>query len=140
MCFQQAVEMGAQVATVLAMGFAGWAIWQNTKATRMQKKTMESSLFSDFYKTLLSIDEKRPPDNDESIGEWCVSLLGHLEYFAFLVNDGYISVNFADLYSDMIFDYYDNVLIRQAEALDDYYKGTPGTFSELRKLVAKLRG
>lgn len=137
--FKEVFEMGAQLATILAVGFAGWALWHSASATRLQRDAIQTSLFADIYRRITEIEGQRKNYSEENIGEWCVLILGHLEYFSCLVNNGYISMKLVELYRNMIIDYHDSVLINQGEVLKQYYKEQPETFSELRKLVMRLK-
>lgn len=144
--YKELFEMSAQIATVLAMGFAGWAIWINARATKLQtaaidlqRKATQLSLFSDFGKRIVDLEEKRNDYEEKGkIGEWCVLVLGHLEYLAYLVNKEYLALEMAEQYKGMIVDYYDNVWIKQKETLSGYIKEDPEALSELTRLYEKL--
>ena len=84
-------EMGAQIATILAMVFAGWAILHSAAATKLQRNAIQTGLIADFYKRLSEIQEMREDYEEKGkIGVWCVQILGHLEYLAFMVNNKFI--------------------------------------------------
>ena len=152
MCFyfsnwKDVFEMGAQIATVLAMAFAGWAllvgaraIKLQTKAIDLQRNATQLSLFSDFGKRIFDLEEKRNDfEKKDKIAEWCVLVLGHLEYLAYLVNKGHLALELAWQYKGMFIEYHDNVLIRQQDKLAACLKEDPEAFSELKELYKKFK-
>ncbi|MFH1071094.1 MAG: hypothetical protein V1794_15855 [Candidatus Glassbacteria bacterium] len=144
--FKEGFEMGAQIATILAMAFAGWAlligaraIKLQTKAIDLQRDATQLGLFSDFVKRIFDLEEKRNEYEKEGrIGEWCIQVLGNLEYFAYLANKEYLALELVKQYKGMIVEYHDNVLLKQKDTLAGYLKEDPEAFSELKKLYVNL--
>ncbi len=151
MCYyltwKEVFEMSAQIATILAMGFAGWMIWINAKAIRLQteaidlqRKATQISLFSDFGKQIFNLEEKRNEYKEKDrIIEWCIQVLMRLEYLAYLVNNDHLPFEMAEQYKGMIIEYYDNILIKEKKALAKFIKDEPEAFSELKKLYERFK-
>ncbi|HUU29379.1 MAG TPA: hypothetical protein VM123_16370 [archaeon] len=141
--YKELFDMLAQIATVLAMGFAGWALFISARATKLQRDAIQTTLFSDFYKSASEILSQRPASDDHQdkngIGAWCVMFLAHLEYLASLVRRNHISFKLAETYRATILAWCDDVLFGQPEALKEHYQHDPEAFSDLKWLYAELK-
>lgn len=135
----QEIIMYSQIVIAIASGVLAAALWWHRSAVLLQKRTLETSLFADFYNRANEILAKEEDyRKDMKTAQWCLLFLNHLEYLACLVNKGYISLELAKLYKGRINSWYEEYLIKQEDVLKKYYDHHPEAFSELRRLYETL--
>jgi len=137
---KELIAMGSQIAVAIAVIFSGIALWISAKAIKLQQDSVNTSLFLNFYNRINDILEKEKEyKSDRRLSEWCITLLSHFEYLAFMANRNLISFELVELYKEMIITWYDKVLIEQKDDLSDYNLDHQDTFSELKKLYKKIK-
>ncbi|HHT9134456.1 MAG TPA: hypothetical protein ACFYD2_06110 [Candidatus Avalokitesvara rifleensis] len=133
------ITMYAQIVIAIASGVLAAALWWHRSAVLLQKRTLETSLFADFYNRANEILAKEEDyKKDMKTAQWCLLFLNHLEYLACLANKGYISLELVKPYKGRIDSWYDEYLVRQKDALRGHYHHHPEAFSELHKLHETL--
>ncbi len=145
MCFQQAVDMVAQIATVLICGFAGWALCYSAKTNKLQKdsidiqiKSQKASLFNDILGGINEVIKQETAAEDEDKFRWFYLLYNAFELYAYYAVRNYIDLEMAGYLKDFICGY--NERVKKCPALIDKFMAghSPNRFKYLRELCPDL--
>jgi hypothetical protein len=128
MSCQEIVTMCADIATVGAMIFAGWAILMTRNSINLQRKSTQAQLFSDI--------------SLEDIKRWYERLFNAWEYFAFFVNRKEISPEMSKYYRSGIITYVKRLSTKKeySDLLEQYKKRPKEEFCELRQYYKNETG
>jgi hypothetical protein len=120
--------------------FAGTGLFLNFFVFHKQQKNTQVKLLEEFSSRYFSlIDRQEEYRKLNKIGQFSVLFLNHLEWFAYLVNNKHLPYKMAEIYQGIIVNWYERVVVKQKDALKDYYEDQPKGFSELGKLYKKFK-
>ena len=127
------VTTAAIVATaVIAIG----ALAMSVVVFFRERKDAQLRVFTDFTTTATMLfTQKKDFEAVNKHFEWAITLLNHLEYFAYLVNNKKLPKEYAKLYKPHINSWYTRIVDGE---LKEYLEHTPKKFEELKKLYKEL--
>ena len=128
-----------QWVAIASVIFAGIALLFNYFAFKKQQRNAQAILLVEFSSRYLElVDKQKEYREKDKRGEYAVLFLNFLEWFAYTVNNKYLSFEIAEIYQGIIVNWYEKVWIKQEENLSGYLEDQPYKFSELKKLYEKL--
>jgi hypothetical protein len=143
MSCQEIVTMCADIATVGAMIFAGWAILMTRNSINLQRKSTQAQLFSDISSRIRELEDQFAGCVSlEDIKRWYERLFNAWEYFAFFVNRKEISPEMSKYYRSGIITYVKRLSTKKeySDLLEQYKKRPKEEFCELRQYYKNETG
>ena len=134
------LEMTAKFAASLAAIFAAIALIMNTRAFRLQKRSLEANLFNDFRRRIEDLEDQHAnigTGESDKLEKWYSRMFSVFESFAFYANRGYLEKDMSEFYASGI-DYYIRSLSKFPKLLQDYKNREPGEFSELENYYRRV--
>jgi hypothetical protein len=133
MSCQEIVTMCADIATVGAMIFAGWAILMTRNSINLQRKSTQAQLFSDISSRIRELE-------DQFAG--CVSLEDIKRWYERLFNAWEISPEMSKYYRSGIITYVKRLSTKKeySDLLEQYKKRPKEEFCELRQYYKNETG
>jgi len=133
----EVIEMIANIAVALAVGFSARALYSNTRAFRLQKQSSQATLFhsitseiNELYQEIGNI----PEDSYDAKENWIVRLIGALEYYAFYANHHYLDSEMEVYYLPTVKEHCQELVQKYPKlAKTIKEKGALGELKELRK-------
>lgn len=120
------------ITAVIAVG----ALTLSIIVSLRERKDTQLRLFTDFANVATNLfAQKKDFEKANRHFEWAITMLNHLEYFAYLVNHKKLPKEYAMLYKPHIDNWYTKIIEGRLKA---YLKPTPEKFKELKKLYEEL--
>jgi len=135
LCNKEVIEMIANIATAIIVGFAARGLYLNAKAVRLQRDSVQANLFNDISSRIRQLEDQWVDcDTNEKKKRWYERLFSAFEYFAFFANRDKLSTEMNQYYSSGIKTYVERLKWKNySELLEEYKKRPKEQFSELRK-------
>lgn len=127
------IQLGADLAVVLALVFSGVALYLNVGAFKAQKRSQQASLFNELVGRIHSVlDQQKTYEKEKEITHWYVTLFDAFEYYAFFANCGHLSPEMLEYCKSSIVEYYGYA--NKDNDVREYLSSRPkGQLNELRK-------
>ncbi len=121
----QVIQVMADVAVAIAMGFSAVALFLSARAFTLQRQSLQANLFKDISNRINELtDQWSDCKTKEAKKHWYEKLFATFEYFAFFANHGYLSGEMKYYYKSGIEEYCDRLQNKHPELLQ-YYKTLP---------------
>ena len=141
MRYKEAIKLYAQLATVLAVFFSAGALILNWNASKLQRGSIQASLFNDTSAIINKLTNEWPKlKTYEEKKKWYERLFAAFEYFAFFANHNYLSDDMKEYYVSGM-EVYCSRLEKKYPDLLKYYKNLPEEqFYEFKKFYKAMTG
>lgn len=136
---KEAIEVYAQVGTMIAVIVATVALFLNLRAFKLQRDSLQANLFNEVTKRINELLDKEPYQDDKvELRNWYERLFNAFEYFAFYANSCHLTSNMKSYYHSFIGGYCERLKQECPELIEEFKKGPTDKFSELRKYYKGL--
>jgi hypothetical protein len=135
MTTMEILEMTAKFAASIAVIFSAVALFVNTKAFKLQRRTLQASLFNDIMHRIDKLEDEHAEikkGEAEKLERWYERIFNAYESFAFYANRGYLAKDMIDFFSSNV-DYHVKGLEKFPQLFARYKNREVGEFCELKE-------
>ena len=140
MTTMEILEMTAKYAASIAVVFSAIALIMNTRAFRLQRRSLQASLFNDIRHRIDKLEDEHSEIQEgevKKLERWYERIFNAYESFAFYANRGYFEKDMTEFYTSGV-DYHVKGLGKFPELLKRYKNREKGEFCELEKYYQKV--